>query len=74
MLASARSVLKRASARNIFQTMHNLGVGKKKKVAQNSPMFTQSDFHTSADLRACAAAKSVKRASVLDLITLATYI
>jgi hypothetical protein len=38
------------------------------KDAQNSPMYT------SAVTRARAAAKSVRRASVLDLITLATDI
>jgi hypothetical protein len=37
-------------------------------------MYAHSDFHTSAAMRARAAAKSVKRASVLDLITLATDI
>ena len=59
---------------NIFSTVHNLGVDKKKKVGQEGPMYTHSDFRTSADLRARAAAKSVRRASVLDLITLATDI
>ena len=44
--------------------MHFLGVGKKMKVARNGPMYTHSDFRTSADSRACAAAKSMRRASV----------
>ena len=51
-----------------------MGVGKKIKVARKGPIYSHSDFLTSADSRACAAAKSVKRASVLDLITLTTDI
>ena len=43
-------------------------MGKKMKVAQKSPMYTQT--RTSAD----SCARAVKRASVLDLITLATDI
>ena len=41
------------------------------KDARNGPMYTHSDFRTSAVSRARAAAKSVRRASLLDLITLA---
>ena len=31
-------------ARDIFSTVHNLGVGKKMKVGQKGPMYTHSDF------------------------------
>ena len=74
MLRSVRDARKRACVRNIFQTVHYLGVGKKMKDAWNGPMYTHSDFRTSAVSHACTAAKSVRRASVLDLITLATDI
>ena len=40
MLGRARDAPKRAHARNIFQTVHNLGVGKKMKVAWNGPMHS----------------------------------
>ena len=46
--------------------MHYLGVGKKIKDARNGPMYTHSDFCTSAVSRARAAAKSVRRASLLN--------
>ena len=46
--------------------MHNLGVGKKIKVDRNGQMYTHSDFRTSADSEARAAAISLKRSSVLN--------
>ena len=68
MLGRARDVRKRARACNIFLTVHNLGVVKKIKVCQKGPMYTHSDFRTSA------VAKSVKRASMLGPITQASDI
>ena len=56
---------------NIFETVHNLGVDKKMKVCQKSPMYSHSNFRTFADLRMRVSAKSGKRACVFDLITLA---
>ena len=54
--------------------MHKLGVMKKMKVVQESPLYTHNNFHTSASVRVSTAAMNVKGASVLDLISHATYI
>ena len=47
---------------------------KKRKVGEEGPMYTHSDFRTSASVRARTAVINVKRASVLDLLSQATYI
>ncbi len=47
---------------------------KKRKVGEEGPMYTHSDFRASASVRARTAVINVKRASVLDLISQATYI
>ncbi len=47
---------------------------KKRKVGKAGPMYTHNNFHASASVRARTAAINVKRASVLDLISQATYI
>ena len=47
---------------------------KKTKVAQEGPMYTQNNCCTFLSVHACAAAIHMKRASVLDLISQATYI
>ncbi len=52
--------------------MQNLGVMKKMKFVQEGPMYAHNDFHTSACMH--TAAIKAKRASVLDLISEATYI
>ena len=54
--------------------MQKWGVMKKREVGQEGPMYTHNKFRTSARVRACTAAINVKRASVLDLISQATYI
>ena len=43
-------------------------------VYQEGPMYSHSDFRTSANVHMRTAALSVKRASVLDLITQGTDI
>ena len=47
---------------------------KKRKVGKEGPMYTHNDFRASASVRVRTAAINVKRASVLDLISQATYI
>ncbi len=37
-------------------------------------MYTHKDFHTPASMHTCTAAINVKRVSVLDLMSQATYI
>ena len=37
---------------NNFLTVHNFGVFKEMNVYQEGPMYTHSDFHTSAQARA----------------------
>ncbi len=54
--------------------MQKRGVMKKRKVGEEGPMYTHNDFRASASVRARTAAINVKRASVLDLISQATYI
>ena len=46
----------------------------KRKVGREGPMYTQNNFQASASVRARTAAINVKIASVLDLISQATYI
>ena len=65
----ARAMFVNMCAHNIFLIVHNLGVGKKMKVGQGDPMDTHGDFRTSTDSRARAAVKSVKRASIVTLVT-----
>ena len=47
---------------------------KKRKVGQEGPIYTHNHFHASASMSACKAAMNIKRASVLYLISQATYI
>ena len=47
---------------------------KKKKVGKEGPMYTHNNFRASASVCVRTAAINVKRASVLDLISQATYI
>ena len=59
---------KRVHARNIFLTVHNLGVGKKMKVGQEGPM---SNFCTSAedveDMSTCKENMDNNNAHVIEL-------
>ena len=52
--------------------MQKWGVMKRRKVGQEGPMYTHNDFCTSASV--LTAAINMKRASMLDLISQATYI
>ena len=54
--------------------MQKWGVMKKRKDGQEGPMYTHNNFCASAIVRTRTAAINVKRASVLDLISQATYI
>ena len=54
--------------------MPNIGVMRKMKVDKEGPMYTYNNFHTSASVRVHTAATNMKGASVLDLISQATYI
>ena len=54
--------------------MQKRGVMKKMKVGEEGPMYIHNNFHASASVRARTAAINMKRASVLDLISQATYI
>ncbi len=47
---------------------------KKRKAGQKGPMYPHNNFRASASVHARTAAINVKRASVLDLISQATYI
>ena len=59
---------------NSFLMVQKMGVIKKMKVAQEGPMHTHNDFHTSVNVHACMAAINMKRARMLDLISQAAYI
>ena len=72
MLARACNTHKRQHARNIFLTVHTMGVVDKIKVGQEGPSYNHIDFPTSTCTR--TAAKNIKRASVLDPTTQATDI
>ncbi len=48
--------------------------GDEEKVSQEGPMYTHTDFCTSASVRTCTAAINMKGARVLNLISQATYI
>ena len=54
--------------------MQNLGVMKKIKFAQEGPMYTHNNFCTSTSVRVHTADINVKRLSVLNIISQATYI
>ena len=59
---------------NSFQKVPNLVMMKKIKGAEEGPMYTHNNFCTSASVRARTTAINMKGASVLDLISQATYI
>ena len=54
--------------------MQKWGVMMKRKVGQEGPIYTHNDFHTPASVRLRTAARNVKKAIMLDLISKATYI
>merc|ERR1712082_230550 len=54
--------------------VHKRWVMKKRKVGEDGPTYTHNDFRASSSMHACTAVINMKRASVLDLISQATYI
>ena len=54
--------------------VQKLGVMKKIKVGQEDTMYTHNNFRASASVCVCSVAINVRRASVLDLISQATFI
>ncbi len=77
MHAHARKARKRACMflyLVIFLNGAKLGLMKKIKVGREGPMYTHNNCRTSASVRGRTGNIKVKRASVLDLISQATYI
>ena len=59
---------------NLLQNKAFFKKMKEIKVGQEGPMYTHNDFPTSACVRTCTAARNVKGACVLGLISKATYV